>query len=238
MQQDLRSLPISRNNPARRVTYRDDRHHVELRPTGVEDAEAIGAAVNASLPELRPFMPWAQGDTSVLFQLERLKRVHADYLTGRELGMGLFDVPSGAFLAGLGLHPRVPLNPRGLEVGYWTPSANAGKGFATLATKIAIAYAFELLECDRLQVSHDETNAASRRVVEKCGFRYEGTMRNMIGRPDPQIFAGGYRGTSRSRHYALVPDDRPSLDWYRGVVDALAAENLVGYPVEMHRPPS
>ncbi len=230
-QTDLASLPVTRSNPASRIEYRSGEVLVVLRPTGLDDAEAIAAAVLASTPELLPFMPWAQKDNSPRAQLERLKSVEADYRAGRELVMGLFDGRTGAFLSSIGLHPRVPLNPSGLEVGYFTPSAHAGQGWATLGTRIAVAYAFEHLGCDRLQVMHDEANAASRRVIEKCGFRFEGVMRNMVARPTPELVAGGYRGTALSRMYSLVPEDRASLAWYAPLRDALTVHNLAGHAV-------
>jgi RimJ/RimL family protein N-acetyltransferase len=230
-QDDLASLQVTRSNPASRIEYRSGEVFVVLRPTRLDDAEALSAAVLASAAELLPFMPWAQKDNSPRAQLERLKTAEADYQAGRVLVMGLFDGHTGAFLSSVGLHPRVPLNPSGLEVGYFTPSAHAGRGWATLGTRIITAYAFEHLGCDRLQVMHDEANGASRRVIEKCGFRFEGLMRNMVARPPPELVAGGYRGTPVSRMYSLVPEDRAALAWYAPLRDALAVYNLAGHLV-------
>ena len=230
---DLETLPVTRQSPASRIEYASAGARVVLRPTGVADAQAISAAVMASIPELLPFMPWAQKDNSPRAQLERLKTCEADYRAGRELTMGLFDAATGAFLCGAGLHARVPLNPNGLEVGYFTPTAHVGRGWATLAARLLVAYAFELLGAERVQVMHDEANAPSRRVIEKCGFRFEGTMRDVVARPTADLVAGGYRGTTLSRMYALVPEDRETLPWYAPVVSAMRVYNLAGYEVPM-----
>jgi RimJ/RimL family protein N-acetyltransferase len=230
---DLRRLPVSREDPAGRIVYRDGRRALVLRPTLVTDADAIAAAVAASLPELRPFMPWAHRDNSPRAQLERLKKAEADYRAGRELQMALADEATGELLTFVGLHPRIALNPSGFEVGYWTPTPHANRGFATLATRIAIVYAIELLDCARVQIMHDEANPSSRRVVEKCGFRFEGTMRNAIAAPSADLVASGYRATSLTRLYGLVPEDRASLDWYVPTLRALTVENLAGHPVPL-----
>lgn len=54
---------------------------------------------------------------------------------------------------------------------YW------GKGLMTEATKRVIRYVFEELSIDIISVYHYPFNHASRRVIENCGFVYEGTLR-------------------------------------------------------------
>ena len=224
-------MPVSRKHPACKLVYRDEEVHVVLRPTAVEDAEAIAAAVETSRAELKAFMPWAHAEQSALVQLERLKAIEAEYWAGRSLAMGLFSAESGEFLVSLGLEARVPLNPNGLEVGYWTVTAHAGHGLATLGVRIAIAYALECLGCDRLQVLHDETNEASRRVIEKCGFVFEGTLRNAVTPPTPELRQAGFRGTETHRLYALWPEERVRLDWYAPLRARLEVYNIAGYRV-------
>lgn len=52
-----------------------------------------------------------------------------------------------------------------------------GKGYATEAIKLFCAYIFELKPIQRLQICTAKENIAARRVAEKCGFVFEGTMR-------------------------------------------------------------
>jgi len=47
----------------------------------------------------------------------------------------------------------------------------------TEAAKKIIQYAFEVLGLDILSITTSEDNLRSRRVIEKCGFEYEGTLR-------------------------------------------------------------
>lgn len=52
------------------------------------------------------------------------------------------------------------------------------KGFATEATKAVIDYGFDKIALHKVQICTKTINKASRRVIEKCGFTYEGTLRD------------------------------------------------------------
>lgn len=51
------------------------------------------------------------------------------------------------------------------------------RGYATEAVKGVLKYAFEMLNLLVLAVCHYPDNMKSNRVIEKCGFTYEGTLR-------------------------------------------------------------
>lgn len=55
---------------------------------------------------------------------------------------------------------------------YW------GKGIIEEASKAAIGYAFDELTVSLVTVHHYPFNQQSKRVIEKCGFTYEGTLRH------------------------------------------------------------
>jgi RimJ/RimL family protein N-acetyltransferase len=212
----MSTIAIDRTHPPSRLVYDDGARHLEIRPWSYGDVDALIAAVDASLPELRSFMPWAHLPMTRQGQYELIARFQADFHAGRDYTLGMFGA-RGEVLGGMGLHPRVPLNARGLEVGYWCHSAHAGRGWTTLGVRMLVALGFDRFGCDRFQVSHDEANVASRRVVEKCGFVYEGTLRNIIAAVAPELRATGYAATGKNRLYALTPDDLPGLDWLRDV---------------------
>ena len=62
-------------------------------------------------------------------------------------------------------------------LGYWMGRPYAGRGHATAAVKAVSRYAFRSLGLHRLEAACVPTNAASRRVLEKAGFRLEGEAR-------------------------------------------------------------
>ncbi len=63
-----------------------------------------------------------------------------------------------------------------LMLGYALARPYWGKGFTTEAARRSITYGFEELKLDAISAYHFPHNEASRRVIEKCGFLYEGTL--------------------------------------------------------------
>lgn len=60
------------------------------------------------------------------------------------------------------------------QAGYWVDRAVAGRGVAPTALALAADHMFGTLGLHRLEVAIRPENAASLRVVEKLGMRYEG----------------------------------------------------------------
>ncbi len=65
-------------------------------------------------------------------------------------------------------------------IGYWVSERFAGKGITPTAVALATDYCFEQLGLHRMEICIRPENAASLRVVEKLGFRYEGLRRRYI----------------------------------------------------------
>ncbi len=54
-----------------------------------------------------------------------------------------------------------------------------GKGYASEATRMLIDYLFDGMQLNRLEAYIHPDNTASRRLAEKCGLKYESTMRGV-----------------------------------------------------------
>ena len=63
------------------------------------------------------------------------------------------------------------------ELGYAMGEDYWGKGIMTEAAKAVIRHGFEELELDMVSIYRNPQNERSGRVIEKCGFVYEGTLR-------------------------------------------------------------
>lgn len=70
------------------------------------------------------------------------------------------------------------------ELGYWYGPDYWGRGYATEAAQAMIRAAFESWGLHRVYGQHFATNPASGRVMEKCGLRYEGTLRQHLRKGD------------------------------------------------------
>ena len=74
------------------------------------------------------------------------------------------------------------------EIGYGILEAFQGQGYATEAVRAACRWAFLNPDVTSLEAETDAGNAASQRVLQKCGFRPNGTFgeegpRFTLGRP-------------------------------------------------------
>jgi len=74
----------------------------------------------------------------------------------------------GLVVGSIGLRP---LRGERETIGYWIGRPYWGRGYATAAAQAVIALAFELLDLELVTASHVARNAASGRVMEKCGMR-------------------------------------------------------------------
>ena len=74
-------------------------------------------------------------------------------------------------------------NERG-EIGYWVGKPYWNRGYMTEAARAVVAYSFKVLKLNRIHAYHVKRNAASGRVMEKIGMRYEGCRRQYIKKWD------------------------------------------------------
>ena len=71
------------------------------------------------------------------------------------------------------LHPAGRL----LEIGYAILPSERGKGYCSEAVKIMVDYLFLSQDTMRIQATTDAGNLASQKVLERVGFKREGTLR-------------------------------------------------------------
>lgn len=74
------------------------------------------------------------------------------------------------------VHPAGKL----LEIGYSLVPNERGKGYCTEAVEIMVDYLFLSKDITRVQACTDTRNLASQKVLEKAGFKKEGTMRKYL----------------------------------------------------------
>lgn len=220
---------VDRDNPARELRYvREGGPKLVFRPLMISDAARVKRAVASSLPELQPFMPWAHLPNTLAGQVARLKQVEHDNLTGREIQFGVHEEGDDELRMLMGLHARVPLNPRGMEIGYWTVSQFAKRGLCTLGVQVLTVYAIDLLGCDRVQILTDDGNRASQRVAEKANYALEARMRNITVRPEEELVAKGFRGSPVTLVWAMVPELLAHQPWAREVRSRLEVDDILG----------
>jgi len=105
-----------------------------------------------------------------------LHRHMADWDLRNLFIFGVWDKASGAYVGESYLANPDWEVPR-IETGYFLVKASTGKGYATEAARATIRFAFEHLKVVRVELRVAADNQASLHVAERCGFTFEGRMR-------------------------------------------------------------
>ncbi len=133
---------------------------------------------------------------------------------GTGFGFGIFV--DGRFVGEISLSSiqRGPL--QSAFVGYWIDEAYAGRGLMPESVVVVLQFAFESLRLHRIEINIIPRNAASRRVVEKLGLRFEGIAERYLE------IDGAWEDHA---HYAITAEEwsdrAPQLvsDWLLPLVD-------------------
>ncbi len=199
--------------PLTEILYNDGSIFLLIRPLRKEDAATLNTAVHESIDNLLPFMDWAHGELNEESQLYRISDSQQNYLKGLEYDFAVFD-KSGDFLLSASWHPSKTRNKKCFEIGYWTHVKHCNKGLATLVTKILTFTAFEFMECDRVEIGCNKANAASKKVIEKCDFIFEGEIRNYFSKPAEKMLKNNYCSERTYLLFGLTRDDLLDIPWY------------------------
>ena len=141
-----------------------------LRQWTMDDADDMFAY--AKSPKVGPAAGWKPHES---------RAESAEMLRGWLQSPGVWAVEekaSGRVIGSIGLHrDDLRSNPQARMIGYVLREESWGRGYMPEAVRRLTAFAFEALCMDVISIWHFEFNDRSRRVIEKCGFRYEGTLR-------------------------------------------------------------
>lgn len=163
------------------------------------DGPELYAAVNESLDELLPWMPWPREHGTVEASEASARQARVRFLERVELRMHLFLKGTETLVGSSGLQGIDWSVPK-FEIGYWCRTRFSGQGYITEAVIGIASFAFESLGAKRVEVRCDPLNRPSARVAERAGFRLEGELRNE---------SAGTDGSARNTLvFSLTPDDR------------------------------
>lgn len=137
-----------------------------LRAPRVEDAAAIAKiANNRKIAEQTRRLPYPYNNSDVLGWMEAMAAAQeCAFLITRKSDRAIIGVAS-SFVTG----------DEQTEIGYWIGEPYWGNGFATEAVHAVIDYTFAERELEQLLGHCRVSNAASRRVLMKCGFQLTGS---------------------------------------------------------------
>jgi RimJ/RimL family protein N-acetyltransferase len=106
-----------------------------------------------------------------------VRRATRDRRNGTALSLSIVRRSDGALVGGVGLH-QLHEEAECAEIGYWLGRAFRGQGYATEAVTSLVHTGFRRLKLHRIEALVFPRNLASQGVVRRCGFRYEGRIRD------------------------------------------------------------
>ena len=154
-----------------------ERENSAIRPFVRGDLEALLALRLSN----RDFMAAYEADRSDAFftRAGQAREIALDteaWAAGAGYALAIVDRRAGDRLVGRVALSNVVRGPwQNATMGYWVDLAANGRGHATDAVYLTCQFAFEHAGLHRVQPAIMPRNARSRRVVEKVGFRHEGT---------------------------------------------------------------
>jgi len=143
------------------------------KPT-LEMAKYIFKTVDENREHLDPWFPWPKLTLKIEDSLKYLFDKEEKTEKGNKIEYGLFI--NEEYIGNIALFDINEKNKSG-ELGYWISSTHTRKGYITEAVKIIEKEAFEILNLNRIKIKCDERNKASSGVAKKCGYSYEGKLR-------------------------------------------------------------
>jgi ribosomal-protein-alanine N-acetyltransferase len=170
-----------------------------LRAPTPADAAVFHAIV--SIPDVTRFSNWPDAPTKA--QVERglrwMSKLHA---SGKGCAWIIGYRSSGALVGAIRFN-RFDKKWKCGELGYESHPDFWGKGLMTEAVRAVIGCGHDAFGLNRIEAWTLPGNAGSDRVLEKCGFRYEGTLRQRA------YFKGGYHDF---RMFGRIPSDPTKLE--------------------------
>ncbi len=146
-----------------------------LRPWKEEDAEDLFKY--ASHPDVGPIAGWPvhKSVEDSLFVIQNVFNKPYTYA----VVLKETNCPAGSIGLMIGQDSNIKLPDNEGEIGYWIGVPYWGRGLIPEATKELIRFAFEELKLQKLWCGYFVGNDKSKRVAEKCGFKYVETRKDV-----------------------------------------------------------
>lgn len=137
-------------------------------------AEPIFDMVNTNRAFLRTWLPFVDKMQSIDFARGFVKGTIERNQLGFEYAFILFDGEEA--IGRIGVYKIDPQNHIG-EIGYWLVEHKQGKGIITQACETLIAFCFDTLKLNRIELKCGTANSRSLAIPERLSFVKEGIIR-------------------------------------------------------------
>ncbi|MDS9467629.1 GNAT family protein [Paracoccus sp. MBLB3053] len=166
---------FNRHRPPRLETER-----MVLRLPAHGDFDAWAGLRTLSRNFLTPWEPvWAQDHLAKKSFTNRVYWAQRANRNGTALPLFLIR-KDGTFLGAITLDNIRRGPAQSATIGYWIGEPHARQGFMQEAIAALVSHAFSIMDLSRIEAACLPENAASRGVLEKAGFKYEGVAQSYL----------------------------------------------------------
>ena len=130
---------------------------------------------------LQPWEPeWADDELTRAAFRRRLRHYQREMRDGAGYAFFLFRTGDNKLLGGATLSNVRRGVSQSISIGYWIGAPYSRQGYMTAAVRTLIPFVFDTLGFHRLEAACLPSNTPSRRLLESCGFKYEGLARKYL----------------------------------------------------------
>jgi len=166
---------------ARRRKIRLETERMSLRPPQHSDFRDWTALRQASAEFLTPWEPtWAADHLTRKAFTNRVYWAQRSIAAGTAVPLFLRRRSDGLLLGAITLDNIRRGPAQAGTLGYWIGAAHARQGFMREAIKAMVHHGFQALDLSRIEAACLPENTASRGVLEKSGFKYEGVAQSYL----------------------------------------------------------
>ena len=187
----------------RRRTVLVETERMTLRPPTHSDYRDWTALRQASEAFLSPWEPtWARDHLTRKSFTNRVYWAQRSIANGSAVPLFLIRRADRALLGAITLDNIRRGPAQAGTLGYWIGEPYARQGYMREALDALVHYAFTELDLSRMEAACLAENKASRGVLERCGFKYEGVAQSYLqiaGRWRNHVLYANLRGDRRGR---------------------------------------
>jgi ribosomal-protein-serine acetyltransferase len=148
--------------------------HLSIREISMKDADAIFQTINTQRMYLGKWLPFVEFTTEksdtedYIRSVKKLPENHPDKV---------FVIHEYGKFAGIAGYKDTDLQNQKTEIGYWLSEPYQGKGIMTAVVNKMLAYAFNEMKMNRVQIKCAVGNTRSSNIPKRLGFSFEGIER-------------------------------------------------------------
>ena len=145
-----------------------------LRQIEPDDAEELFAVTSRNRGHLREWLPWIDHTRVVASTAAFIN--HTRHVASLGTGLHCVILEHGE-IVGTVSYNRIEPTHRRACIGYWLAREACGRGVMTRAVSAFVHHGFARLALNRQVIACATGNRASAAIAERCGFRFEGVLR-------------------------------------------------------------